>query len=47
MILVLSRGVDSAINLLEDSGKTVIPPKLKYLGIFILCNLFLQGCMGM
>ena len=47
MILVLSRGVDSAINLLEANGSTVIPPNIKYLGIFFLCNLFLQGSMGM
>lgn len=47
LILVLSRGVDSMINLVEDSGMKVIPQNIKYIGIFMLCSTFLSSLMGM
>jgi hypothetical protein len=41
MILMLSRCVDSGINLIEGSGAKIVPSDYKYLGIFIVGNLFL------
>lgn len=47
LVLVLSRGVDSAINILEAEGLGVINPVAKYALIFMSANLFLQGSMAM
>lgn len=47
MILVLSRGVDSAINIIESNGLKIMPSNVKFVGIFVIVNLFLQGCMAM
>ena len=47
MILMMSRCVDSAINLLEE--KEIIPKfhMYKYLFFFFICNLFLLSSMGL
>jgi hypothetical protein len=46
LILMLARGVDSSINLLEDSG--IIPRfSQKYLVIWFVANCLLQSLMGM
>ncbi len=46
LVLVLSRSVDSFINLLEEKG-SYLPQKLKFVLIFMAANLLLQGCMAM
>jgi hypothetical protein len=47
MILMMSRCVDSTINLVEDAGAIPKFHKYKYLFIFCVCNLFLQSSMGL
>lgn len=47
LVLVLSRGVDSLINIGEAKGLGIMPPAAKYVTIFVMANLFLQGCMSM
>lgn len=47
LILVLSRSIDSAINLLESNGFSYVSPAIKYFIIWIVANCFLQGSMGM
>ena len=41
LVLVLSRCVDSFINVIEDEGLKVVPPKVKYILIWMAANLFL------
>lgn len=41
LVLVLSRGVDSAINVIEDNGFKVLPANVKYVLVWMLANLFL------
>lgn len=47
MILMMSRCVDSAVNLLEEEGIMPRYHKYKYLVIFLITNLFLLSSMGM
>lgn len=47
MILMMSRCVDSTINLVEEAGTIPKFHKYKYLLIFCVCNLFLQSSMGL
>jgi hypothetical protein len=46
LVLVLSRGVDSAINVIEAEGIRVVPPNVKYVLIWMGANLLLQGAMA-
>lgn len=41
LVLVLSRGVDSAINVIEDEGFKIVPSNVKYVLIWMAANLFL------
>ena len=48
LVLVLSRCVDSMINLVEaQQNVAIVSPKVKYVLIWMACNLFLQGSMAM
>ena len=46
MILVLTRAVDSSVNLVESAGVKTLEPRWKYALLFILVNLYLQSRMG-
>ena len=46
MVLVLSRAIDSSINLMESSGVPSLPQNLKFLLIWMLTNLYLQSSMS-
>ena len=46
MILVLTRAVDSSINLVESTGIKTLDPRWKYALVFVAVNLYLQSRMG-
>ena len=47
LVLIMSRAVDSSINLVEDAGYRMVPANIKYVLIFMLVNLLVQGSMAM
>lgn len=47
LVLILSRAVDSSINLVENAGYRMLPANIKYVLIFMLVNLLVQGSMAM
>jgi len=47
LVLIMSRAVDSTINLVEDAGYRILPTNVKYVAIFMVVNLLVQGSMAM
>lgn len=46
LVLVLCRAVDSLLNIGEEKGISIAPPKVKYVLLFMIANLYIQSLMG-